>query len=182
MTVRSIALLLALAGLPAVATAQTASATPTGPTSLFTAGGAFEPYTFGDDSPKGTTGVGITLGFQGRRPFSTSKALVFELAAHPIGVQNPWFDETVRVIHVLAGVEFGRRTYVRPAGGVGLAFWSGESESSIEAGLALAVSVGRRLTLRSRWRLSPEFFWRMSGGPGWVAPAYGAQLAIGRAR
>jgi hypothetical protein len=148
----------------------------------FGAGVVWQHGIFGDDDPKSTAQIGAIFGMQVRHRTSGRVGASLEIAFEPLGLGNPHFDETLRTLYVLAGPEIGRRTYVRPAGGVALQMWSGSmAESSANFALALGVAIGRRAGTDRMW-LNPEFVIRCSGSPGAASVMFGMQMAIGTRR
>jgi hypothetical protein len=133
---------------------------------------------FGDDNPRGVSGVGISIGLQVRGRPSQRTGPSFELAFEPIGVGNPHFDETLRTIYLMAGAEIGRRWYVRPAGGFALQLWSGSrAETGLNPALAMSVAVGRHLE-RGGVTVAIEGVGRTSFSPGALSWTLGMQVPI----
>lgn len=145
---------------------------------------AYQTGVFGDEGTRTTSNGGVTIGGQLWARWSHSKAVVVEGVFQPVALSNPFFDESVRILFVQAGPEFGRRTYVRPSAGLALRFWSGSRASeSLDAAFAVGVAVGRRIPVATRAEISPEFVFRITGRPGAVNTSVGVQVPIGlRAR
>lgn len=134
---------------------------------------------FGDDDPKSSSRFGVSIGAQVRGQSSRRTGLSLEAVFQPTGLRNPHFDETLRTLYLLVGPEIGRRTYVRPAGGVALQIWSGTmTESGMNLALAFGVAVGHRLHVGSRYQLGPELIARGSFSPGAGSWMMGVQVPV----
>lgn len=134
---------------------------------------------FGDESPKAASKLGVSLSAQVRRRTTGRTGLSFETVWQPVGIPNPHFDETLNTLYFLVGPEIGRRTYVRPVGGVALQAWSGsQAESGLNFALAAGVAVGHRVAARRVW-LNPEIVVRCSASPGAASTMLGVQMAVG---
>lgn len=106
-------------------------------------GVAYEIGVFGDEQTRRHTEVGVTIAAQLWTRWSDSKSVVFEGAFQPNALENPFFDEKVRVLYLQVAPEFGRRTYLRPSAGLALRFWSGsETEETVDGALALGLAIG----------------------------------------
>jgi hypothetical protein len=149
-------------------------------TGRVTFGIAAQGGTFDDDDQSSAQGPGFTVGLQGRHPISASRAFVTDITVQPVAVSNPNLDQRVRTVSLQFGVEFGRRLYVRPSGGIGLGFWSGSSaDSPIDLTPSIGFAVGLRRDLRERRVLSPELFVRAGGSPSAFTWIVGFQLGMG---
>lgn len=167
--------------LAAPAVAQESSGM-SGAETRFAAGVVWQQGVFGDDDPEARSSIGAIVGLQVRRRTTRTLGASFEIAVQPIGIRNPHFDESLHTIYALAGPEIGRRTYVRPTGGVALQIWSGSSaESGLGFALAAGVAVGRRAQAGHR-SFNPEFVIRCSASPGAAAVIVGGQVAISSVR
>jgi len=134
---------------------------------------------FGDESPKAASKLGVSLSAQVRRRTTRRTGFSFETVWQPVGIPNPHFDETLNTLYFLVGPEIGRRTYVRPVGGVALQAWSGsQAESGLNFALAAGVAVGHRVAARRVW-LNPEIVVRCSASPGAASTMLGVQMAVG---
>ena len=160
------------------ASAQT---NPTGTTDLRLSPGIVgQSGIFGDDDPQSTGwSPAWTIGFQARMRNTHTAGFSFETMLQPVGVRNPHFDETLHSVYALAGVEIGRRFFVRPAGGIALQVFAGSHAVGPSLGLALSTAVGWRQPLRNGMHLAPEFVIRGSGSPGAAHSMIGAQISIG---
>ena len=135
---------------------------------------------FGDDDPQSTgPSPAWTIGLQVRARNTHTGGFSFETMLQPVGVRNLHFDETLHSVYALAGVEIGRRFFVRPAGGIALQFFSGTSAEGSGLALAISTAVGWRQPLRNGMHLAPEFVIRGSGSPGAAHSMMGAQISIG---
>src|SRR5262245_32873425 len=155
---------------------------PSPNTGRLTFGIAEQGGSFYDDEQSSTTakGPGWTIGLQGRHPVSTSRTFVTDIAVQPVALTNPNLDQRVRTVSLQFGLEFGRRLFVRPSGGVGFGFWSGDSAGgSFDLRPSFGFAIGLRHELREHHVVSPEFFMRAGTSPSaftWIA---GFQLGIG---
>jgi hypothetical protein len=126
---------------------------------------------FGDDDPLSVSGAGVTAGVQFRGPRRRSTAFVFEATLHLNALENPHYSEVIAPFYGLAGVQIGRKLYVRPAGGV--AYQSGSVMP------VLSVAVGREWHAGT-YVVSPELVVRSTGSFGIYGWMSGVQIAIGR--
>ncbi|HYN09576.1 MAG TPA: hypothetical protein VES67_19495 [Vicinamibacterales bacterium] len=164
---------------PALAQEQQAAG---GAETRYAAGVVWQGGVFGDDDPESLSRSGVILGLQVRHRTQGRVGASFEIAFQPVGLPNPHFDETLHTFYVLAGPEIGRRTYVRPVGGVALQAWSGSmTESGLNFALAAGIAVGRRMGTSRMW-LNPEFVIRCSASPGAGSTMIGLQIAMGPRR
>jgi len=133
---------------------------------------------FGDDDPESTAGPGFVIGTQLRGQMHRRTGFSFEATLQPVGIRNPHFDETLHTIYFLIGPEIGRRTYVRPAGGVALQAWSGSmAESGLNLALAFGVAVGHRWSVQGR-DVGVEGVARSSCTPGACSFMLGVQVPV----
>lgn len=138
---------------------------------------------FGDDSPRRADGTfGATVGLQVRRHPARRSGFSFEATLQPMGVRNPHFDETLRSVYVQAGLEIGRRFYVRPSGGVAVRFWSGAFAADPSIGLALGLAIGYRRPPTERVSVWPELVLRSSAEPGAGHWMIGVQVPVAWSR
>jgi hypothetical protein len=133
-------------------------------------GVVYQHATFGDDSPRSTSGPGLTIGLQVRGPQSGRTALVVEAMVQPNALENPHLPERFLSVYVLGGVQIGRRTYVRPGGGV--AFQGGG------IGPVLGVAVGRSRQSTTGFLAGAEFVIRASGTRGLAGVIAGVHLLV----
>ncbi len=142
----------------------------------------FQNGLFGDDAPESTNGVGFTIGLQMRGQMHRRTGFSFEAALQPVGIENPHFDETLRTVYFLIGPEVGRRTYVRPVGGVALQTWTGSrAVSSLDLALAFGLAIGHRRTMGSR-DVGFEFVAKSSCSIGACSAVLGVQVPISLGR
>jgi len=134
---------------------------------------------FGDDSPRSSQRIGLTIGGQFRRHPERRAGLVLDLAFQPIPIRNPHFDERLQVMYVHIAPEIGRTVYVRPGGGVAVHLWSGrDAASSLRIAPSVGVAGGVRRTLGSGVRIGGEVILRTSFEPGALAWVAGAQVPV----
>ena len=176
----SLVLMIGLMGLSSSAWAQE---TGRGTAGRVVVGVASHQGIFGDNSPKSTREMSLTIGAQVWKKLSGPKAFVFEVIV-PISVlDNPNLDEDVGAAYFQVGTEFGSWLYVRPSGGVTLRFWSGsQAESGIDLAPTVGVSVGHRRNVGTKLQISPEVFARAGFTVGALTSVVGVQVAIGPRR
>ena len=176
-TVAAAAALALALGSPAIAQDQGQERVG-GAETRFAAGVVWQQGIFGDDDPEARSRLGAIVGLQVRHRTAGRVGASLELALQPIGLSNPHLDESLHTFYVLAGPEIGRRTYVRPVGGVALQAWSGsQAETGLNFALAFGVAVGRRIDMGRRW-WNPEFVFRCSASPGAASAMIGFQMAM----
>jgi hypothetical protein len=143
--------------------------------------------TFGDDDPESTRGVRPTLSGLARGHSDRWFGASFEAALEPLGARNPHFDEHLRVLYLLAGVELGGIITVRPAIGAGIQLWSGSrATSSIGLARAASIAIGhrhRRAAVRgggvwTRVHVSPEAIARIAYSHGALSWMAGVQVPV----
>ena len=160
-----------------VAWAGTATAqTPAGVEGRLVVGAALQGGMFGDDSPRRSSRVGLTIGGQARWRADRRTGLVLDVAFQPFAIRNPHFDERLRVLTLHVAPEIGRRVYVRPGGGVAVHFWSGQAaETAISLAPSVGLATGARFRAGTRAHIQPELAARASmehpGDPGKKAPS-----------
>jgi hypothetical protein len=133
---------------------------------------------FGDDDPESTAGYGFVIGAQMRGQMHRRTGFSFEATLQPVGIRNPHFDETLHTIYFLIGPEIGRRTYVRPVGGMALQAWSGSlAESGLNLALAFGLAVGHRKPAQGR-DVGVEGIARASCSPGACSFMLGVQVPV----
>lgn len=148
--------------IPAMAGAQTIQEAPT---AFVVAGTVYQRAVFGDDSPKSSAAVGPVVGLLFRSGRSGRTALTLELIAQPNPPDNPHYPESFAPVVAMAGVQIGRRTYVRLSGGV-------TTVSNIAPMLGLAVGIERQIRTR---RIGLEVVTRAGGSPGVFGGGIGVQ-------
>jgi hypothetical protein len=173
-------LLIGLMGLSSSAWAQEPGR---GTTGRVVVGVASHQGIFGDESPRSTREMALTIGAQAWKKLSGPKAFVFEVIVPMSLLDNPNLDEDVGAAYFQVGTEFGSRLYVRPSGGVTLRFWSGsQAESGIDLAPTVGVSIGHRRNVGSKLQISPEVFARAGFTVGALTSVVGVQMAIGPRR
>jgi hypothetical protein len=172
-------LIAGLAAAIALSSSAAAQEPEGGAEARFAVGVVSQRGVFGDDDPKAASTLGGSLSAQVRRRTTGRTGFSFETVWQPVGIPNPHFDETLNTVYFLIGPEIGRRTYVRPVGGVALQAWSGsQTESGLNFALAAGVAVGHRVAARRVW-LNPEIVVRCSASPGAASTMLGVQMAVG---
>jgi hypothetical protein len=172
-------------GLLAVATTSPAAAQAPEPAAdvRVVVGVTLQGGVFGDDNPKGSRRIGLTVGVQRRWRAERRTGPVLDVAFQVLPTRNPHFDESLRVLSVQIAPEIGRTTYVRIGGGIALHFWSGPfAESPVGLGPSVGLAVGRAFTVGDGWRVRPEFAARASVEPGAAGWTLAAQVPIARVR
>jgi hypothetical protein len=145
----------------------------------FVPGIAFERALFGDDRPRMHSEFGVTLGAQVCRGGSGTTAWVADATFWPNQLENPHGDETLRLLQLQAGPQWGEHTYVRVSVGIALQFWAGsDARKKLDVGLSGGLAVGRAMTVGSLG-VSPEIAARMSRARGIGTISIGGQAAIG---
>ena len=138
---------------------------------------------FGDDDPKGSRRIGLTVGVQRRWRAQRRTGPVLDVAFQLLPTRNPHFDESLRALTVQIAPEIGLTTYVRVGGGVALHFWSGRfAERPVSFGLSLGLAIGRAFMIGDGWRIRPELAARTSAEPGAAGWTLAAQVPIARMR
>jgi hypothetical protein len=138
---------------------------------------------FGDDSPKDSSRVGLTIGVQTRWRAERRTGPVLEVAFQPLATRNPHFDESLRVLTIHVAPEIGRTFYLRAGGGVALHVWSGRSaERGLSLGPSVGLAVGRAFIVGDGWRIRPEFAARASVEHGALGWTLAGQVPIGMVR
>jgi hypothetical protein len=166
-----------LVGMSSSASAQQTAPGP-GPDVRIAPAVGYQGGVFGDDSPKSNDGAGFSIGAQVRGQTHRRTGFSFEAALQPIGIRNPHFDETLHTAYFLIGPEIGRRTYVRPAGGVALQMWSGtRAESGLDLALAFGLAIGHRRTMGNR-DVGFEFVAKSSCSIGACSALLGLQVPV----
>jgi hypothetical protein len=137
---------------------------------LLVPGLVYQYAIFGDDDPLSVSGAGVTVGVQFRGPRRGSKAFVFEATLHLNALENPHYPERIAPFYGQAGMQIGRKIYVRPAGGV--AYQSGSVMP------VLSVAAGREWRA-GKYLVSPELVVRSTGSFGIYGWMSGVQIAVG---
>ena len=118
---------------------------------------------FGDNSPRSSSGFAFALGGTALFPVSSSTDITIELTWRPTKLDNPYFDESYTSVYLMAGVEFGGSVYFRPALGVDLQHFSGAFAADDGAAPAIALAVGTERRIGAGpWHLAPEGSARLS--------------------
>ena len=141
-------------------------------------GVVYQDGIFGDDDPKSASGIGAAISLQARGQTTRRTGFSFEATLQPIGLKNPHFDETLHTVYFVIGPEIGRRTYVRPVGGVALQLWSGSmAENGMNLALAAGVAVGHRRSVAAH-DVGIELVAKGSCTPGACSALIGVQIPV----
>ncbi|MFC1530661.1 hypothetical protein ACFL5T_00145 [Gemmatimonadota bacterium] len=122
-------------------------------------GVGFASASFGDNSPRSSSGFAFTLGGVVLFPVSSTTDIVLDATWRPTKLDNPHFDESFSSIYLMGGVQFGGGSvYFRPSIGVDFQTWSGtmtETSSGTAGALGLAIGTEKRIGA-GPWLLAPE--------------------------
>jgi len=122
-------------------------------------GVGFATASFGDNSPRSSSGFAFAVGGLVLFPVSSKTDIVLEATWRPTKLDNPHFDESFSSIYLMGGVQFGGGSvYFRPSIGVDFQTWSGamtETSSGTAGALGLAIGTEKRIGA-GPWMLAPE--------------------------
>jgi hypothetical protein len=105
---------------------------------------AFQRGVFGDDVPKVDSEVGLTIAAQWCNQAARGSAFVLDSLIWLNRLENPHFEERLRLVHLQGGSQWGERTYVRAVVGIAFHFWSGPAaERAADLSLSAGIAVGR---------------------------------------
>lgn len=139
--------------------ASTTSAQTPQPVAVFGVGGVvYQAIAHSEADPGAFNTLGPTIGFQFRTARSGSIGYVFELMADPVPARDrhKLFDDSFAPFYGMAGIEIGRRRYIRlsagattmdeiaPIAGIAIGFESGGSQTGLLTGAEFIVRAGGR--------------------------------------
>ena len=134
---------------------------------------------FGDDNPRSTSNKSLTFGVETRRAPEERAGFAFDMTVPTRVLINPHIDERLFSVYLLAGGEFGRRTFARILGGAALGLFTGsQAESPLELMPAAGFSLGHHIDVGMHTRVTPEVVARGAIRWGVASWMMGLQVAV----